>query len=154
VIKFTVEETGWLFERPDIEGAVVPAVQEATRLVFDHARGILAAHPGPGHYGHSMDAIAQETRHAEGIGITGRVYGKGKAAFKLIFLEGGTAGHYIPPKGGRGVLAYQKGGELRFRPYAHHPGTKGIQWKTRTQVETSYPVRQLIEDAVRRATEQ
>ena len=155
MIQFTVEQAGWLFERPDIEAAVIPAVSQGTELVFNHARGLLAMHRGPGRRGHAVEALAKSTYRSAGVGITGRVFGKGAAAFKLIFLEHGTVGHFISPRRRQGALAFSPpGGTLLFRPYVHHPGAPAQHWSTQTQRDTSASVVGLIEDAIRRVTEQ
>ena len=159
MISFTVEETGWLFERPDLEAAVVPAVQEGTELAYSHVRGLLAAHRGPGTYGHAAEAVGRETRHAAGVGITGRVFGRGRSKFKLVFLEFGTKGRgRVEPKRARGMLAFRPGGggggELIFRKSVRNAPTPAFHMFEQTSRDTEPRVLGLIEDAIRQVAEQ
>jgi hypothetical protein len=45
------------------------------------------------------------------------------------FVEQGTRAHRITPKRGK-VLRFVVGGKVLFRPYADHPGTRGVHMLT------------------------
>jgi len=150
VITYTVAETGWLWQNPDLEAVLLPAVSAATNLVLADAEHRVGAHRGPGRYGHAADALGAEVGKVEGAGIVGRVIGRGPAAFKLRFLNWGTKQHPIPRvRGRRGTRKILKfaGGEV-FRRYVWHPGEPGIQFTYESQRATAPAVYELLDRAV------
>lgn len=97
----TVTTTGRIFEKPNLLLANVRAGEAAEAVLGPALRaafsgGIVRRGPG-GRYGHLSDAWHSNTT-TDGSKVTTRVFPKGPAAFKAVFLEKGTR---APHKGGR-----------------------------------------------------
>ena len=165
----SVQVSGRIFERPNLQGPVVQAVTDAAVLVKDRAHAKLASlfRRGPGRWGeHLADSLRWNVRSLAGASVIGTVY---PTKFTGIILEGGAPRHYILPRSDRprsGVtrgrarrhftqrrpLAFALGGgPLLFRQFVRHPGLRAFQWSTQTQRETAPQVVALVERAVERA---
>ncbi len=116
---------------------VAPKLGQALRAAYS---GGIVRH-GPGRYGHIGDQVRQVTQVA-GDTVAVRVFAAGRAAFRAIFLEKGTVGHFIGARG-FGTGRRQRPGQRRalkiptgsgpiFRRYAHHPGAPAFHVAERT----------------------
>jgi len=153
MIAYTVKESGWLWQNPDLEAVLLPATSEATHLILNDMHGRLAAHRGPGRYGHAADALRAETSRVEGFGITGRVFGAGPAKFKLRILNYGATGHPMPRirarRSQKKVLKFSAGGGgAIFRRYVWHPGMAGLHFREETQEAQGPAVYAVLDRAV------
>lgn len=149
-----IKAEGPLFQHPDLAASLARGMGEAVALAGQRMRQILSGHRGPGRYGHLADAVRTQVI-ANGYNVQGRVYPGGKGAFKGVFLEKGTVGHFISPRiGGRrrsGAPVLRRRALVFngvFRPYAHHPGTTGVAFAERTLDETWPQVKAILQDAV------
>jgi hypothetical protein len=108
---------------------------------------------GPGRYGHLSDSIRSSVSTA-GSRVIGRVFPRGRAAFRMSFIESGTRAHEITPRNGRrrrrrgGVLAIDTGGQVFFRPTARHPGMGGQYPLQTTLAEQATAIQDTLGDYV------
>jgi hypothetical protein len=103
--------------------ANVRASNEHERILGGMVRSAYTSHRGPGRYGHLADNVRTQTTVA-GDSVAARIFPAPRVAFKARFLESGTTGHFITARR-RGRRALMLGPGI-FRPYVHHPGTRGL----------------------------
>jgi hypothetical protein len=123
-----ITRSGPLPDELDVLPDVAAGVARGLELI--RARAARNIHRGPGRYGHLADQLTVQVR-TKGQRVTGVMGPRGKAAYKLVFLERGARGHLITARASRraeriGVPAplafHPQGGPLIFRQFAHHPG--------------------------------
>jgi hypothetical protein len=137
------------------EQALARGMAEAVDSLADGVRQRIPR-GGPGRYGHLSDSIRASVSLA-GSRVIGRVFPRGRAAFRMSFIESGTRAHEIMPRSGRrrrrrgGVLAIDTGGMILLRPRARHPGMAGQSPLQTTLAEQASAIQDMLGEYVARA---
>ena len=117
MIQVEAKITGPLFDKPDLLLANVRAGNETERILGPAVRAAFSGgivRRGPGRYGHVADVWRTQTV-TNGWTVTTRVFPRGKAAFKALFLEEGRPSglYHIYP-----TMTRRRAGDAAVRRHA------------------------------------
>jgi len=130
VIDFGVDTTEGAFadytrrQISKLEEALLEEVNAINEMMAEDLRAAYSGGVVQRRTGAAADSVKVIPAERDGDEITGSVQAGGDSAPEVEFLEVGTKPHVIYATNPDGVLAFEFHGEMMFRRYIFHPGTR------------------------------